>query len=63
MTRQIQRLMDEDEDEQVIPADRRAAIIAALRSYTGPLTKNGLPRRKELNAHAGFKIQGWEKRE
>ena len=60
---EIQRLMDEDEDEQVIPADRRVAIIAALRSYTGPLTKNGLPKRKDLNAHAGFKIQGWEKRE
>ena len=54
---------DDDEVEQVIPAARRVSIIAALRSYTGPQTKNGLPRRKDLNAHAGFKIEGWEKRE
>ena len=64
---QIQRLMDEDEDEdedeQVISPARRVSIIAALRSYDGPLTKNGLPKRKPLNAHAGFKIEGWEKRE
>ena len=50
-------------DAQIIPADRRVSIIAALRSYTGPLTKNGLPKRRPLNDHAEFKIQGWEKRE
>ena len=64
---EIQRLMaedeDETEDEQVIPAARRVSIVAALRSYTGPLTKNGLPKRRTLNEHAGFKIEGWEKRE
>ena len=53
----------EADDEQVLPADRRVSIIAALRSYTGPVTKNGLPKRKPLNIHAGFKIEGWEKRE
>ena len=47
---------DEDEDEQVISPARRVSIIAALRTYTGPLTKNGLPKRKDLNA-AGT-IQG-----
>ena len=66
---EIQRLIaeaeaeDDDEVEQVIPPSRRISIVAVLRSYTGPLTKNGLPRRKDLNAHAGFKIEGWEKRE
>ena len=63
----IQMLMAEAEaeaeDEQVIPEERRASIIEALRSYTGPLTKNGLPKRKALNAWAGFEIEGWEKRE
>ena len=58
---EIQRLIAEAEAEtedepQVIPAGRRESIIAALRSYTGPLTKNGLPKRKALNAHAGFMI-------
>ena len=52
-----------EEEEQVISPARRVSIIAALRSYTGPLTRNGLPKRKDLNAHAGFKIEGWEKRE
>ena len=62
---EIQLLIAEAEEteEQVIPADRRETIIAALRSYTGPLTKNGLPKRKALNEHAGFKVEGWEKRE
>ena len=64
---EIRRLIAEDEEddeaEQVIPAARRISIVTALRSYTGPLTKNGLPQRKELNAHAGFTIEGWEKRE
>ena len=65
---EIQRLIAEseadDEDEpRTIPADRRAAIIADLRTYTGPMTKNHLPQRKALNAHAGYKIEGWEKRE
>ena len=53
----------EDEDEQVIPAERRADIIEALRSYVGPMTKSGLPKRKLLNDHAMFTIEGWEKRE
>ena len=62
---EIQRLIAEAEEteEQVIPADRRESIIAALRSYNGPLTRNGLPKRRALNEHAGFKIEGWEKRE
>ena len=48
---EIQRLIAEAEEteEQVIPADRRESIIAALRSYNGPLTRNGLPKRRELN--------------
>ena len=55
---EIQRLIAEAEaeEDQVIPAARRDSIIAALRSYTGPLTKNGLPKRK-ANEHAGFKIE------
>ena len=63
---EIQLLIAESEEEdepQVIPADRRVKIRRALRSYTGPLTKNGLPKRKPLNVHAGFRIEGWEKRE
>ena len=62
---EIQRLIAEAEEaeEQVIPADRLVNIIAALQSYSGPLTKNGLPQRRSLNEHAGFKIEGWEKRE
>ena len=65
---EIQRLIaeseDEDEDEpRTIPVARRVAIIADLRTYTGPMTKNRLPQRKALNAHAGYKIEGWEKRE
>ena len=48
---EIQRLIAEAEEteEQVIPADRRESIIAALRSYVGPLTRNGLPKRQGLN--------------
>ena len=37
-----------------------------LRSYIAaglPLNRNGLPPRKALNEHAGFRIEGWEKRE
>ena len=65
---EIQRLMAEDnaaddDEPRTIPDARRTAIIADLRTYTGPLTKNGLPQRKALNAHAGYKIEGWEKRE
>ena len=62
---EIQILIYEAEaaDAQVILPERRTSIIAALRSYTGPVTKNGLPKRKPLNIHAGFKIEGWEKRE
>ena len=57
---EIQRLIAEAEEteEQVIPADRRESIIAALHSYDGPLTRNGLPNRRALNEHAGFKIEG-----
>ena len=63
---EIQRLIAESEAEdepRTIPAARRIAIVADLRTYTGPLTKNRLPQRKALNAHAGYKIEGWEKRE
>ena len=63
---EIARLIAEAEDDdepRTIPADRRAAIIADLRTYRGPLTKNRLPTRKGLNDHAGYKIEGWEKRE
>ena len=63
---EIQRLIAEseaDDEPRTIPRDRRVLIIAALRKYTGPLTKNKLPQRKALNTHAGFKIEGWEKRE
>ena len=65
---EIQRLIAESEAEaenepRTIPAARRAAIVADLRTYTGPLTKNRLPQRKALNDHAQFKIEGWEKRE
>ena len=54
--------------EQVVTINpaRRLAIIAALRSYMAvglPLNKNYLPKRNLLNAHARFKIAGWEKRE
>ena len=42
---EIQRLIAEAEadDEQVIPDARRDSIIAALRSYAGPLTRTGCP--------------------
>ena len=54
--------------EQVVTINptRRLAIVAALRSYMAaglPLNKNYLPKRNLLNAHARFKIAGWEKRE
>ena len=50
-------------DAQILTPARRAVVLEALRSYTGPLTKRGLPKRKPLNEHAGFRIEGWEKRE
>ena len=54
--------------EQVVTINptRRLAIVAALRSYMAadlPLNSNFLPKRNLLNAHARFKIAGWEKRE
>ena len=63
---EIERLIaesDAEDEPRTIPADRRAAIVADLRTYIGPLTKNRLPTRKGLNDHAGYKIEGWEKRE
>ena len=63
---EIQLLIAEAEAEdepRTIPADRRAAIIADLRTYSGPLSKNNLPTRKGLNDHSELKIKGWEKRE
>ena len=56
---------EEDDEPRAIPADRRVAIIADLRTYAGPLTKNKLPTRKGLNDHSNLniKIEGWEKRE
>ena len=50
-------------DAQILTPARRAEVLEALRSYTGPLTKRGLPKRRPLNEHAGFRIEGWEKRE
>ena len=62
---EIQRLIAEADaaDAQIMTLARRAEVIEALRSYTGPLTKRGLPKRQPLNEHAGFPIEGWEKRE
>ena len=62
---EIQSLIAEADaaDAQILTPSRRAEVIAVLRSYTGPLTKRGLPKRKPLNEHAGFRIEGWEKRE
>ena len=45
------------------PLPAVAVVLEALRSYTGPLTKRGMPKRRPLNEHAGFRIEGWEKRE
>ena len=61
---EIEGLIAEAEatDARVVDPARRVSIIAALRSYPGPLTKKGLPKRKPLNVHAGFRIAGWEKR-
>ena len=50
-------------DAQILTPARRTVVLEALRSYTGPLTKRGLPKRRALNEHAGFRIEGWEKRE
>ena len=52
-----------EDEPRTIPAARRVAIIADLRTYSGPLSKNKLPTRKGLNAHSQLKIKGWEKRE
>ena len=63
---EIARLISESEAEdepRTIPAARRAAIIADLRTYIGPLSKNKLPTRKGLKDHSKLNIQGWEKRE
>ena len=62
---EIQSLIAEADaaDAQILTPARRAVVLEALRSYTGPLTKRGLPKRKPLNEHAGFRIEGWEKRE
>ena len=62
---EIQSLIAEADaaDAQILTPARRAEVIAVLCSYTGPLTKRGLPKRKPLNEHAGFRIEGWEKRE
>ena len=63
---EIQLLIAEAEAEdepRTIPAARRLAIIADLRTYSGPLSKNKLPTRKGLNSHSKLKIEGWEKRE
>ena len=46
--------------------ERKEWVMAKLRSYVAaglPLNTNGLPPRKMLNDHAGFQIEGWEKRE
>ena len=43
-------------------ANRDEEIRSVLRTYTGPLNDRGLPRRRYLNAHAGFKISGADKR-
>ena len=53
-------------DAQILTPARRTEVMDALRSYIAaglPLNRNGLPPRKALNAHAGFRIEGWEKRE
>ena len=62
---EIQLLIAEADaaDAQILTPARRAVVLEALRSYTGPVTKRGLPKRKPLNEHAGFRIEGWEKRE
>ena len=63
---EIARLIAESEEEdepRTIPENRRASIIADLRTYIGPLTKNKLPTRKGLNDHSKLNIKGWEKRE
>ena len=62
---EIQSLIAEADaaDAQILTPARRVEVLEALRSYTGPLTKRGLPKRRPLNEHAGFRIEGWEKRE
>ena len=65
---EIQLLIAEADaaDAQIMTPARRAEVLAALRSYVAaglPLNRNGLPPKKALNDHAGFQIEGWEKRE
>ena len=53
-------------DTRVMAPERKEQVMAKLRSYVAaglPLNRNGLPKRKLLNEHAGEKIEGWEKRE
>ena len=53
-------------DAQIMTPERKEQVTAKLRGYVAaglPLNRNGLPPRKALNAHAGFSIEGWEKRE
>ena len=45
-------------DAQILTPARRVEVLEALRSYIGPVTKRGLPKRKPLNEHAGFKHRG-----
>ena len=49
-------------ERAAIAQDDDERVLSALRTYTGPLTKRGLPTRRELNAHAGFSISGDDKR-
>ena len=65
---EIQSLIAEADaaDAQILTPARRSEVLEALRSYVAaglPLNRNGLPPRKPLNEHAGFRIEGWEKRE
>ena len=41
-------------------ADER--ILAAMRTYDGPLTRKGFPKGRPLQTHAGFYISGADKR-
>ena len=57
---EIQLLIAEAEavDAQVIPAARRVSILAALRSYTGPLTKNGPAQAQAAECSRGIQDRG-----
>ena len=53
-------------DAQIMTPQRKEQVTAKLRSYVAaglPVNWNGLPPRKALNEYAGFRIEGWEKRE